>query len=185
MRARNERKRWTLATTGLVAALVGLAALGTLLIRIPIPATTGYFNIGDVFVILAGLWLGPLGGFVVGAVGPTIADAIGFPQFIPATFATKGCEGLLVGLIAGRGVALRRKAIAAAVGGATIVVGYFIFEAYIYPALAVRFPVFAVTDMGAALVELLPNTVQGIIGAAGGLALWKTVSGYDPGASPK
>lgn len=167
-----------LARTGLTAALTALAAFGTILIRVPIPATTGYFNIGDIFVVLGGLWLGPWGGLIVGAVGPTIADAIGFPQFIPATAITKGLEGFLVGLISSGSASLTRKAFAAAVGGLTIVVGYFVFEAFIYPAVAKTIPFFAVTDWGAALIEILPNSVQGVIGAAGGLALWRTVAGY-------
>lgn len=175
----NNRPRG-LARTGLTAALTALAAFGTLLIRIPIPATTGYFNIGDIFVVFAGLWLGPWGGLIVGAVGPTIADAIGFPQFIPATAITKGCEGFLVGVIGGRSRSVGVKAVAAAVGGLTIVVGYFVFEAFVYPALSKSIPFFAVTDWAAALIEILPNTVQAIIGAAGGLALWRAVAGYRP-----
>ena len=62
-----------------------------------IPATTGYFNAGDIFVILAGLWLGPIAGCTVGVLGPTATDAIGYPQFMLATAVTKGLEGLLVG----------------------------------------------------------------------------------------
>ncbi|HUP60356.1 MAG TPA: ECF transporter S component [Thermoanaerobaculia bacterium] len=171
-----------LTRTGVIAVLTALAALGTLLIRIPIPATTGYFNIGDMFVILAGLWLGPMGGLIVGAVGPTIADAIGFPQFMLATAVTKGIEGWLVGLVGGgfRSTSLARKIAAAAVGAATIMIGYFVFEAFIYPYLARTIPFFAVTDWAAALVELLPNAIQGVIGAIGGVALWRTVIGRSP-----
>jgi len=157
-----------------------------MLIRVPIPATTGYFNIGDVFVILAGLWLGPMAGLIVGGLGPTIADAIGFPVFVPATMVTKGLEGFLVGLIGGGAVnkegqnfGLRRKVVAAAVGGLTIVGGYFVFEAYIYPWLGKSIPAFAITDLGAAIVEIVPNLVQGVIGAVAGLGLWRTVSGYE------
>lgn len=179
-------ERWTLAKTALVAALIGLACLGTLLIRIPVPATNGYFNLGDVFVVLAGLWLGPLGGFLVGSIGPAIADGIGFPQFILATFVTKGLEGWIVGLIGG-GFAphsLGRRTVAAFAGGATVVIGYFVFEAYIYPALGKLVPFFAVTDLAAAMVEAGVNLVQGIIGAVGGLALWKSVSAYNPATAP-
>ena len=178
-----KEKKWTFATTAIVAGLIALSAIATMVIRIPIPATTGYFNIGDVFVVLAGLWLGPLAGLLVGGLGPTIADAIGFPVFIPATMVTKGMEGLLVGLIASKakGASLNLRVIAAFVGGFTVVAGYFIFEAYIYPALGKSMPAFAITDIGAAIVEAFPNTVQGIIGAVGGLALWKALSGYDPG----
>jgi uncharacterized membrane protein len=178
-----KENKWTFATTAIVAGLIALSAIATMVIRIPIPATTGYFNIGDVFVVLAGLWLGPLAGLLVGGIGPTIADAIGFPVFIPATMVTKGLEGLLVGLIASRakGNSLNVRVAAAFGGGFTVVAGYFIFEAYIYPALGKFMPAFAITDIGAAIVEVFPNAVQGVIGAVGGLALWKALSGYQPG----
>jgi uncharacterized membrane protein len=174
--------KWTFATTAIVAGLIALSAIATMVIRIPIPATTGYFNIGDVFVVLAGLWLGPRAGVLVGGIGPAIADAIGFPVFIPATMVTKGLEGLLVGLIAARadGTSLKWQTIAAFVGGLTIIAGYFVFEAFVYPALGRFMPAFAITDIGAAIVEVFPNTVQGIIGAAGGLALYKALSGFNP-----
>ena len=174
-----KQNRGNLTHWALIAALTGLSAFGTILIRIPIPATTGYFNIGDVFVIWAGLWLGPAGGFVVGAIGPAIADAIGFPQFILATMVTKGIEGFVAGLIGKGGRGVGRKTIAAAVGSMMIVIGYFSFEAYIYPKLGRKIPFFAVTDIGAALVEILPNTIQAIIAAAVGVSLWRASSGYE------
>lgn len=169
---------WTLADTAIAATLTALAFLGTLVVRIPIPATTGYFNIGDVFVILAGLWLGPRGGLIVGLIGPALADAIGFPQFILATAITKGLEGFLVGLIGGgdKQIALGRRVLAAVVGGVTMVSGYFVFEAVIYPWLAQLSPFFGVTDSAAAVVEILPNSVQAAIGVIGGLALWRAVA---------
>lgn len=177
-----ERKKWTFATTGIVAALIALSAVATMVIRIPIPATTGYFNIGDVFVVLAGLWLGPLGGAIVGGIGPTIADAIGFPIFIPATMVTKGLEGLVVGVISmgAKDKDIKRRIVAAFAGGLIIVIGYFVFEAYIYPFIGKYIPAFAITDIGAAIIEIIPNAIQGIIGAVGGLALWKAISGYEP-----
>lgn len=171
----------TLAYTATTAALVVLAWLGTMLIRVPIPATTGYFNLGDIFVILAGLWLGPGAGFIVGLLGPTLADAIGFPQFILATAVTKSCEGLVVGLIGGgerRAIAL--KWFGAALGAVIMVAGYFTFEAYIYPALGRTMPFFNVTTYADAIVELGPNTLQGVIGVIGGMSLWKLVHGVDP-----
>ncbi|MEQ8637941.1 ECF transporter S component [Gimesia maris] len=176
-----ESSKWNFATTAIVGALIALAAISTMLIRIPIPATTGYFNIGDVFVVLAGLWLGPLAGALVGCIGPTIADAIGFPVFIPATMITKGFEGFIVGLISSKARKnnIKIKALAAFSGGVTVVAGYFVFEAYIYPALGQSIPAFAITDIGAAIIEILPNSIQGIVGAVGGLALWKALSGYN------
>jgi uncharacterized membrane protein len=175
------KQSWNIAITGTTTALIVLAALGTLLIRIPIPASTGYFNVGDVFVVLAGLWLGPLAGLLVGMIGPTIADTIGYPQFIFATAVTKGFEGLLVGLIGrGGGSALGRRVIAAAVGAITITIGYFVFEAYLYPWLGHMVPFFNVTTFEAALIEAPLNLIQGVIGGAVGFGLWKAVSGFNP-----
>jgi uncharacterized membrane protein len=168
-------RKWSLGKTAVVAALTGLAALGTIVIRIPIPITNGYFNIGDVFVILAGLWLGPVAGLIVGALGPTMADAIGYPQFIVATFVIKGLEGFLVGLIGGgaKNYHLKRRMLAAATGGFIVVLGYFVFEAFVYPFIGGFIPFFKVTDIGGAIGELPANITQGIIGAVGGIALWK------------
>ena len=175
-------KQWTLTKTGLVAGLTGLAAVTTMVTRIPIPATTGYFNIGDVFVIFAGLWLGPTAGLIVGAIGPTIADLIGFPVFVPATFVIKGSEGFFVGIIVGQVEIsnVPRRILAAIIGGIIIVAGYFIFEAIIYPKLGEFVPVFAITDIGAAIVEIIPNTIQALVGAIGGFALWRAVSTVGP-----
>jgi len=175
---KNKKLKWSFGTTAIIGALIGLSFLGTFIIRIPIPATTGYFNLGDVFVILAGLWLGPLIGCIVGATGPALADLIGFPQFALATFIIKGLMGFMVGLIAGglSNTSVTRRIIASSVGGIILVGGYFVFEAFIYPYLGKYIPLFSVTTIGAAITEILPNTIQAIIGALGGISLWKTLS---------
>ncbi len=166
------------AETAVIAALTALTAVTTMLVRVPIPATNGYFNIGDVFIILAGLWLGPRAGFIVGAFGSAIADAIGFPVYIPATFIVKGCEGWLTGIIAGNSgpVSLTRPVVAAVTGGLSMVAGYYLFEAFIYPLLGRQIPMFNITDPAAAFIALLPNAIQGLSGIVGGLALWKAMT---------
>jgi uncharacterized membrane protein len=150
---------------GIIAAFATLAFVGTTIIRIPIPATGGYFNLGDTFVMAAALLYGPWAGALVGLIGPTAADAIGFPQFIPATALVKFCEGGIVGIVAGRGRSRHRIVPALAAGVAVLVAGYFIFEAFIYPWLAQYVPFFGVTDFSAAVGELLPNLLQGVISA--------------------
>lgn len=164
------------AETAVIAALTALTAVTTLLVRVPIPATNGYFNIGDVFIILAGLWLGPGAGFIAGAFGSAMADAIGFPVYIPATFLVKGFEGWLTGFLAGHTRNLGRSVLAACAGGCSMVLGYYLFEAVVYPAVGAYIPMFQVTDPAAALIALVPNAIQGIAGVVGGLALWKAVS---------
>ncbi len=178
------KRNWDFTATAMVAALTGLATLSTLLIKIPIPVTGGYFNIGDIFVILAGIWLGPIPGLLVGAFGPAIADAIGYPVYIPATFIIKGFEGYIAGAISGGSNSknVYRKILGAIVGSFFMVLGYFLFEAYFYPELGKYIPAFAITDIGAAFAALLPNAVQGFVGGIGGFILWKALTGIsNPG----
>jgi uncharacterized membrane protein len=158
----------SLFRVGLIAAFATLAFVGTLVIRVPIPVTGGYFNLGDTFVMAAGLLYGPLVGALVGMIGPALADAVGFPQFILATAVVKFCEGGLVGLIgkAGSGTPQSwRPLLAVTVGVLVLAGGYFVFEAYFYPALATSIPFFAVTDLKAAIAEIMPNLLQGGISA--------------------
>ena len=49
-----------LVNVGIIAAFATLSFIGTLVIRIPIPATGGYFNLGDTFVMIAALLYGPV-----------------------------------------------------------------------------------------------------------------------------
>lgn len=62
------------AAAGVMAALICIV---TLLITFPIPATEGFFNIGDALVIIASLSFGPIVGGLAGGVGSALADAIG------------------------------------------------------------------------------------------------------------
>jgi uncharacterized membrane protein len=171
----NQREAKQLVQVGIIAAFATLAFIGTLTIRIPIPATGGYFNLGDTFVMIAGLLYGPLVGCLVGMIGPAAADAVGFPSFILATAIVKGFEGLAVGYISGgRSSGSIGKTMAALVAGIIIIVGgYFLFEAVIYPALARSIPFFGVTDPKAALAEIVPNLLQGGISAVIAFGIWR------------
>jgi uncharacterized membrane protein len=149
---------------GIIAAFATLAFVGTLAIRVPIPATGGYVNLGDTFVMAAALLYGPAVGALVGMIGPAAADAVGFPQFILATAVVKGIEGWIVAAVGfGRGPA--RQAGALGAGILVLVGGYYLFEALVYPLLAGPIPFFGVTDPKAALAEIVPNLIQGTVSA--------------------
>jgi len=165
MTKENQVKR--LFQVGIIAAFATLAFVGTTLIRIPIPASAGYFNLGDTFVMIAALLYGPWVGAMVGLIGPAMADAIGFPQFILATAVIKFFEGLAVGAIGGNAPAraFYRPLFAVIAGVIILVGGYFIFEAAIYPWLAKMIPFFGVTDINAAIAEIAPNALQGVLSA--------------------
>ena len=173
MSEKNEAK--LLVRVGIIAAFATLAFIGTIILRIPIPATGGYFNLGDTFVMIAGLLYGPVVGGLVGLIGPAAADAVGYPPYILATAIVKGLEGLAVGFIGGgrRSASIGKTMTALLTGIIIIAVGYYIFEAVIYPLLAKSVPFFGVTDSKAALAEIVPNLLQGAISAVIAFGIWR------------
>ncbi len=142
-----------------IAVMAALCFVGTYLIMIPIPATSGYFNIGDVFVIISGLLFGPLVGGLAGGIGSAISDMMSpYFYYAPFTLIIKGCEGLVAGYIGGRLATskLNRVILGWALGGVCVVIGYFLVEIVFFGGVS------------AALVEvpinLLQVVVAGIIG---------------------
>lgn len=117
-------------------------------------------------------------GAAVGLIGPATADAIGYPQFILATAAVKGLEGLAVGGIGyGPRTGASRVVMALTLGIIILVSGYYLFEAMIYPHLAKTVPFYGVTDANAALLEIIPNLLQGLISAVIAFGIWKVLGG--------
>jgi len=148
-----------IAISAIMAALV---CATTLLIQIPIPATQGFFNIGDAMVMVAALTFGPIVGFFAGGVGSSLADLIGgWYVWIPFTLVIKGLEGFLAGSIMvlddeDKGV--KKKIVAWIVAGSEMVVGYFLVQYYMY-------------GLGAALTEMPFNIMQMVVGGIIGIPL--------------
>lgn len=121
----------------IIAIFTALIFVVTYWIQIPIPATGGYINIGDIVVMFTALLFGPIIGGITGGMGPMIADIFSGPYIIyaPGTFIIKAIEGFLIGLISNpRGTTGRvsyRDIIAVIIGGICIPLGYFIYEAFI------------------------------------------------------
>jgi uncharacterized membrane protein len=88
-----------LAIAGVFAALVFVA---TAAFTVSVPATTGYFNIGETMIYVAALLFGPYVGAFAGGVGAAIADMTVAPVFAPGTLVIKGCEGAIVGFLGKR-----------------------------------------------------------------------------------
>ena len=128
------------AMIGIFAALICVL---TMIIQIPIPATGGYINIGDLGVMITALLFGPVIGGIAGGVGSMIADLLsGYVIYAPATLIIKGLEGFVIGMIANPRKNYKkltyRDPIAVVVGGFIIVLGYFIYESLLYgPAVAI------------------------------------------------
>ena len=143
------------------ALLAAFVAAITIFLRIPIPKSGGYLNLGDVVVIFAGLYLGPRYGLLVGGVGSAVADAIGYPIFIVPTLVIKGLEGLLAGSFKPR-----LRFLGCLIGALVMVAGYYLTEAFLFAGKIGR---------TAALAELPFNLLQGGLGAIGGYGIYALV----------
>ena len=120
----------------LAALMAALSCVTTMLITIPLP-WKGYLNLGDCIVLAAGWILAPGYGFFAAALGSALADIFsGYALYAPATFLIKG----LMALIACYGYRLLHKKIhrlpARILSGITaeilMVLGYFVFEGFLY-----------------------------------------------------
>ena len=152
-----------IAVAAVFAALVFVA---TYSFAISIPATSGYFNLGETIIYVAALIFGPLAGALSGGIGAMIADALLAPQFAPGTLIIKGLEGAIVGLLNQK---LKRytsslsliATISIIIGGLEMVAGYFIYEQIVlgYPLAAALAEVpFNVVQMTVGLVIAVPIT---------------------------
>lgn len=140
----------------LTALFASLCLVGTLVIAIPLP--TGYFNVGDVFVLLAGWCLGPLYGSLAAGTGSALADIIaGYAIYSPFTFVIKALDAfsaymvwsLLKKCIRKERFDIIPRAVSAFIGEGLMVVGYLLVETLFY-------------GFYGAVSAVVGNTLQGV-----------------------
>ena len=128
-----------LISAALFSAIICVA---TYIVQIPMPATGGYVNLGDCFVLTAGMMLGAGYGALAAGLGSALADMLaGYMQYAPATFVIKAL-----------------MAIAA----------FYIFGA-LKKAFDGKYNI--VSKIVAAAGSILGNAIQGAVGAAAAIAL--------------
>lgn len=137
-------KSFKIILGGLFAAFV---FLGTL-ISVPLPSY-GYINIGDCFILLSGVILGPIG-FLASGIGAALADlALGYAVYAPATFVIKLLVAAVIFFICPQ---KKYKSWLFLVGAfaaeAVMLAGYFVYECLLY-------------GIGGAALGLLGNSIQG------------------------
>ena len=159
MKEKNTTKKLVVA-----ALLASLICVATMIIKIPSPLK-GYLNLGDCIVLLAGWMLSPVYGFLAAGLGSALADLFsGYVVYAPATFVIKG----LMALVAYYGFKLLHKKlgnltsriITGIVAEAAMILGYFVFEGFLY-------------GFGPSVVNIPANGVQGIAGLILGCILVK------------
>jgi uncharacterized membrane protein len=112
----------------LVTVMAAVTCTLTFVVQVPIPATGGYFHLGDVAANFAALAFGPWLGFLIAGGGMAIADLLaGYATFAPGTFVIHGLQAVVVGYI-GRNRKPWLMFAAAIFGGAVVVTGYFCYE---------------------------------------------------------
>ncbi len=156
----NFRSARTLALLALFSALVTVT---TMMVRIPIVATKGYFNLGDSLIFIAAALFGPLFGMIAGGVGSALADLFGgYIHFAPWTLFIKGIEGWAAGFLIHlfktkpwtmKGIVV--SIFSFVLAAAWMIAGYFGAEYIIYG-----------LDFAPPLAELPFNVAQGGISAA-------------------
>ena len=137
-----------------IASLIAaLACIATMIIKIPTPLK-GYINLGDCIVLVAGWMLSPAYAFLATGLGSAFADIFsGYATYAPATFAIKG----LMALIALYGFRLLSKRlgntpsriISGFIAEAFMVLGYFVFEGFLY-------------GFAPSIVNIPANAIQGV-----------------------
>ena len=148
----------------MAALMAALACVATMIIKIPSPLK-GYLNLGDCIVLTAGWLLSPTYGFLAAGLGSALADVFsGYVTYAPATFIIKG----LMALIAFYGFKLLNKKIgnlpsriiSGIVAEIVMILGYFVFEGFLYGFIP-------------SAVNIPANGVQGIAGLIIGVVLIK------------
>ena len=142
------------------ALLAALTCVATMIIKIPSPLK-GYINLGDCVVLLSGWVLGPFYGFFAAGIGSALADIISsYFIYAPATFVIKGLMAVVAFKIAEKNVNLSGKILSGIVAEIIMILGYFVFEGFMY-------------GFKASLVNIPANGVQGIAGIVIGVLLIK------------
>ncbi|MCK8817262.1 ECF transporter S component [Natroniella sulfidigena] len=92
----HETKKLTLG-----GLLIGLVAIATMAINIPMPTTGGYIHLGDSMIYLIAILFGGKFGALAGGVGSAMANILsGYSQWALFTLIIKGLMGLIIGKIA-------------------------------------------------------------------------------------
>lgn len=88
----------------------------------------GYIHTGDIAIYVASFLFGPIVGFIAGGAGTALADvSLGYGAWAPGSFVIHGLQALVAGLVAWRR-GLIPMIVATIVGGAIVVVGYFLYQ---------------------------------------------------------
>ncbi|MFP3853361.1 MAG: ECF transporter S component [Anaerolineales bacterium] len=155
-------------TIAITAAGIAIVALFVTIIRIPVPATGGFWHLGVLAETFVAVAFGPFIGMIAAGVGAALADVIsGFSSFAPLTLIAHGSTGLIAGWFGWR-KGWNGMILGWLLGGFAQVAIYFVGEATLYG-----------FGIAGALAELPGNIVQVALGFFG-LVLFRQVRNAYP-----
>jgi uncharacterized membrane protein len=148
----------------IAALMASLVCVATMIIKIPSPLK-GYINLGDCAVLLAGWLLSPGYGFLAAGLGSALADLFsGYVTYSIATFIIKGSMALIAvacfKLMSGKIGKLASQLIGGILAEIAMVLGYFVFEGFLY-------------GFAPSVVNIPANAIQGVAGIIIGIILIK------------
>ena len=148
----------------MAALMAALACVATMIIKIPSPLK-GYLNLGDCIVLVSGWMLSPTYGFLAAGLGSALADVFsGYVTYAPATFVIKGVMALVAfygfKLLHNKLGDLPSRIVSGIVAEIVMILGYFVFEGFLYGFIP-------------SAVNIPANGVQGIAGLIIGVILIK------------
>ena len=154
----------TTAKLVLAALLAALTCVATMIIKIPSPLK-GYLNLGDCVVLTSGWMLSPLYGFLAAGLGSALADLFsGYVVYAPATFLIKGLMALaawyIYKMLNKKINSPASRIISGFVAEVIMILGYYVFEGFMYGFVP-------------SLANVPANAVQGVAGLVIGFALIK------------
>lgn len=146
----------------LTAVMTAVVFVLTSLVRVPTPAR-GYIHLGDSAIFFSAFAFGPLVGGIAGGLGTALADISGgYPQWAIFSLLIHGAQGWVAGWLSARWPGMKGLVLAAVVGAAIVVAGYFGAGVLL-------------SGLAAAVGELPLNIVQVSVGAIIGVLLYSAV----------
>ncbi|MBS9335250.1 ECF transporter S component [Fructobacillus sp. M1-13] len=122
---------WSSKKITTVAALVAINVALSYIIRIPVPATSGYVNLLEGVIFLAALFMGQKAGFLVGAFSGGLLDLLaGYPHWILFSFLIHGLEGWVAGMAKEK--ASFQTVLLLLLSSVIMVLGYFLAASFLY-----------------------------------------------------
>lgn len=99
----------------------------------PIPLGIGYANLGDCFVIIAGVFLNPVYAVLAAGLGSALSDIVlSYTLYAPATFIIKGLMALLTSLLLRKNKGFVKTLLVCIAAEVIMIGGYLVFELFLY-----------------------------------------------------